>query len=220
MAYHCEQVDQLHLAAYLYEELMILQPDHVQSYRNLAHIYAKIGRYKSANNLFRQMLFNTISGLDFSSIEPLVIREYKRFLSKFRSRVDFSDLPEELLVIENNSNTRLVFEWTDPMSEFEIQFVSPDKKYYTWTHSAFESRESITNGIDQGFAIKEFMIDGAISGEWVINLNRLNEPDENVQTMIKYSVYKDYGLKNESVKTKMISLDQLKEKVTMDTFLN
>jgi tetratricopeptide (TPR) repeat protein len=218
LAYHCEQLGRFPQAAYIYEELMLLQPDKLQSYLNLAKIYTKIGSYKLANTLYKQMLFNTIENLDFSVLEPLIIREYRRFLTKYRNKVNFKGLPNELLVANFDKQVRLVFEWTNPLTEFEIQFVSPENKFYTWQHSAFDNKVMIEQELASGYAIKDFVIEQASEGAWTVNINRLSPDNESVPTYVKYTIYRNYGLPDETIEMKVLPLNAIDEKVTLDAF--
>ncbi len=220
IAYQCEQLNRLHQAAYVYQELMLMRPNHLQSYIDLAQIYTQTGNYKLANTLYKQMLFNNVANMDFSSVESLVINEYRRFLSKYRAKVNFKGLPSEMLIPNSKRTARIVLEWTNPLSEFEIQFVSPDKKYFNWRHTAFDNKGAIENELDMGFAIKDFVIEDAENGEWIININRLGNDSDNVPTFVKYTMYKNYGLPNETVEMKMVPLNKVDEKVTLDAFLD
>ena len=220
IAFQCEQLGRFRQAAYVYQELMLLRPDHIQSYLDLAQIYTQIGNYKLANTLYKQMLYNTISYMDFSPVEQIVIAEYRRFLSKFRAKVNFQGLPNDLLVANTRKDVRIVFEWTNPLTEFEIQFVSPERKFYNWRHSAFDSKSSIEQELSRGFAIKDFLIEDSKRGDWIVNINRIGEDNENVPTFVKYTLYKNYGLHNESVEIKVIPLNKINEKVTLDSFLD
>jgi tetratricopeptide (TPR) repeat protein len=219
IAYQCEQLGRYRQAAYVYQELMLMRPDHLQSYLDLAQVYTQIGHYKLANSLYRQMLYNTIPNLDFEPVEFQVITEYRRFLSKFRSKVNFQGLPNELLIPNSRRTVRIVFEWTNPLTEFEFQFVSPDKKFYNWRHTAFDNKNYIESELALGYMTKDFVIEEAARGDWIVNINRLSEDNENIPTFVKYTLYKNYGLQNETIETKVVPLTKLEEKVTLDEIL-
>jgi tetratricopeptide (TPR) repeat protein len=219
IAYQCEQLGRYRQAAYVYQELMLMRPDHVQSYLDLAQVYTQIGNYRLANSLYKQMLYNTIKNLDFSPVDGIVITEYRRFLSKFRAKVNFQGLPNELLIPNSRRTVRLVFEWTNPLTDFELQFVSPDKKFYNWRHTAFDNKQFIENELAMGFGTKDFVIEDAARGDWIVNINRLSEDNENIPTFVKYTLYKNYGLQNETIETKVVPLTKLEDKVTLDEIL-
>ena len=112
-----------------------------------------------------------------------------------------------------------MFEWNDPNTEFQFQFVDPNKKFFKWEHSLFETKARMLDEIKNGYHMEEFIIDDAVSGEWIINIeNFSNEPETN-PTYLKYTVYKNYGLENETKKVKVVKLFDQKQKVTLDSFV-
>ncbi len=42
---------------------------------------------------------------------------------------------------------RIVFDWTDPNIEFNVQFVNPKNKYFNWSHTVIDSRDNMIDEI-------------------------------------------------------------------------
>ena len=219
IAYQCEQLGRFHQAAYLYEELMIMRPDRIQSYLDLAQVYTQIGHYELANSLYKQMLYNKVPNMDFTPVESVVISEYRRFLSKYRHKVNFRGLPNELLIPVSKKSVWIVMEWTNPLAEFEIQFVSPQKKYYNWSHTAFESKDDIERELELGYAIKDFILEDDGKGEWIVNIKPISTDEGELPTFVKYTLYKNFGLNNESMEVKVVPLNKVDQKVTLDAIV-
>jgi hypothetical protein len=71
--------------------------------------------------------------------------------------------------------------------------------------------------ITKGYHSEEYIIDQAKEkGTWLINLQSLNNTKTLNPTYLKYTVYRHYGLPNQTQTTKLINLNQLTEKVTLD----
>ncbi len=218
LAYKLEELNKYEKAKYIYERLLMLRPNHEQSYRDLALIYNKTGDYKKAMSLYKKMLSNSIEGVDFEGLLKVVANELKHLLAFHRSKVKFQDLPTDFLSVDFKYDLRIVFEWNDPNTEFEIQFVNPEKKYYKWSHTRLENKERMIDEINYGYHTEEYIIDDADAGEWIINIECLNEEDLLNPTYLKYTVYKNYGLANETKDVKVIKLYEQKQKVTLDKF--
>ncbi|RLD30113.1 MAG: hypothetical protein DRI75_00995 [Bacteroidetes bacterium] len=218
LAYKLEELNKYEEAKYIYEQLLVLRPNHEQSYRDLALIYSKTGGYQKAMNLYKKMLSNTIEGLDFDGLLQVVSNELKHLITFHRSKVTFRDLPTDFLSVDFKYDLRIVFEWNDPNTEFEIQFVNPQKKYYKWSHTRFENKERMIDEINYGYHTEEYIIDDADAGEWIINIECLSNKDILNPTYLKYTVYKNYGLANETKEVKVIKLYEQKQKVTLDKF--
>jgi hypothetical protein len=221
LAYKFEEKQKFNEAEYIYERIAILRPKDAQSHRNLAQIYEKNKAYDEALQLYKLMLSNSIEGVDFKAIEQVIANEFSRFLAHYRSKVDVSDIPTDYLNAKFKYDQRMVFEWNEPRSEFELQFVNPLKKFYRWSHTQLENLSRMMDEINNGYAIEEYIIDDAEAGEWLINIESLTEETKAINpTYLKYTVYKNYGLPNETQTVKVVKLNDCKPKVTFDKFLN
>jgi tetratricopeptide (TPR) repeat protein len=218
LAYVYESFNLDHKARSLYEKLVNLKPGDVQSYLDLARNYKQIGKYEEASILYRQMVGNSIPNVDFNEVGPLVFNEFKQLTTLHKSQIDYSEIPEELMQVGYKKDIRLLFEWNDPLADFEIQFVSPEKRFFIFSHNIYGDQERMKKEIENGFYSKEFDLDEAEKGEWLINIKYTGDTDEQVPTMIKYTLYKNYGLTTEERIVKTIPLQDFDSKITLDSF--
>jgi tetratricopeptide (TPR) repeat protein len=216
IAFKFEELKMFDQAKMIYQEIAVLQPAKAQVYRDLSHIYQLTGNYKDAMSLYDKILNNEIKEIDFTGLLDPIYSELRHLLSKHRTKIDFSKIPQELLTADFKYDVRIVFEWNDPSSEFEIQFVNPKKKFYIWKHTILENREQLINEIEEGYNMKEFIIDDSVKEEWIINLEGINnEKYLTNPTYLKYSIYRNYGLENETVQVKVINLNKIKNKIKL-----
>lgn len=205
----------------IYQRLVLLRPNDAQSYRDLALAYQTSGFYNEALVLYKQMLTNTIEAVDFSGLTSVISNEMSHLLKKHRSKVDFSNLPSDFLKADYKIDARIVFQWNDPYAEFAFQFVNPQKKYYNYSHTQLNDKKYMQNEIKKGYATKEFIIDNDVAGTWLLNLENLAKETNTLNpTYLKYTLYQNYGLPNETTTVKLINLEDLKQKVTLDRFMN
>ena len=66
---------------------------------------------------------------------------------------------------------------------------------------------------------EEYIIDDAESGEWIINIECFTDEVTTNPSYLKYSVFKNYGLPNETKEVKVIQLCKYQQKVTLDRFM-
>lgn len=221
LAYKLDELKYYEQAKYIYERIAELRPKDAQSHRNLAQIYEKTKAYDKALQLYKLMLSNSIEGVDFSTIEQVIANEFSRFLAHNRTKVDVTGIPSDYLNAKFKYDQRIVFEWNEPRSEFELQFVNPLKKFYRWSHTQLENQARMMDEINNGYAIEEYIIDDAEPGEWLINIESLTYDTNSINpTYLKYTVYKNYGLPNELQTVKVVKLDDCNPKVTFDKFNN
>jgi len=219
LAYTYEKLNKLEEARNIYQRIALLRPNDAQSYRDLAIIYNATGYYNEAMQLYKQMLSSSIEGVDFSGLQQPIIDELRHLLAFHRSKVNYNDLPADLLTAKFKQDLRIVFEYNDPNAEFELQFVNPQKKFYKWSHTKFDNRERMLDEIKKGYTTEAYIIDDAESGEWIINIEALNEKPDINPNYLKYTIYKNYGLPSETKTIKVIQLENITQKVTLDKFM-
>lgn len=207
-------------AKYVYEKLIELKPDHAQSYRDLALIYAQTGELKLAKSLYVQMINNSIPAVDFTELRSTLVTEFRHFLLKNKRNLKLKGIPNDYLAANTLPKTRLVLEWTDPLSEFEIQFVGPEKNHFAWNHTVFDNSDFIENEIKNGFAMREFEIDKAPNGEWLVNIKNRKGDNSSGRSYVRYTFYKNYGFPSEEKKSVLVPLDKIDEKIILDSFFN
>ncbi len=217
MAYHLESFKEDQLANTLYKKILELAPDRIQSYRDLAISHQQVGKYQEAFELYKQILANETVALDFLPLKKTAEFEMMRLLTFHKSKVSFQDVSNELLAVGFKKDRRLVFEWTHPQADFEIQFVNPKGKYFTWEHSVFTNQERLKDEVSKGYSIEEFALDDAPPGEWVINVQYLGKDDIQPPSYLKYTLYLNYATPQETKEVKLIKLFQQKNKTTVGT---
>ena len=219
IAFKYEALEKLEEARKIYQRIAVLRPKESQSYRDLALIYAATGYYKEALQLYKQMLNkDSIKGVDFSGLEQPIANELMHLLAFHKNKLDVEDIPEKYLKAGFKQDLRIVFEWNDPYAEFELQSVNPEKKFYSWSHTLLNNRNRMADGIKKGYSTETYLIDDAQSGKWIINIEAFNEKVSTNPNFLKYTVYKNYGLVNETKTVNVIQLQHIKQKVTLDIF--
>jgi tetratricopeptide (TPR) repeat protein len=219
LAYKLESQGKYEEAKQIYQRILVLRPKQAQSYRDLALIYEATGNYEEAMELYAQMLGNKIDGVDFTSLTNVITNELKHLLALNRDKVDYSNVDAEFLDSKFKIDLRMVFDYNDTNTEFDLQFVNPQKKFYKWSHSRLENMDRMLDEIKNGYASEEYIIDDADKGEWIINLECFSEESSTNPTYLKYTVFKNYGLPKETKEVHIIKLYQYQQKVTLDKFM-
>ncbi|MBT8209632.1 MAG: carboxypeptidase-like regulatory domain-containing protein, partial [Eudoraea sp.] len=118
----------------VYKEVMKLRPNYAQSYVDMANAYRDVNNAKQAAAMytrFQYMIDQDLIEPDTTVFMPLFEREYNNLLFLNKNAVVDSQKASSLYVAEEDfQGTRLVFEWNDSETEFELQFVNPGDQYY------------------------------------------------------------------------------------------
>ena len=236
LAYKMETIDRNLEAELVYEHLFKIRPSHEQSYRDLALIYSKNKKYVLAADIYKKILLNSIEDVKVLGLQKTIANEAYHLYTTNRDAFDFKNFPVDVLKrllpnidlnkkIKQNDfikskdfgyDYRVVFDWSDSNIEFNVQFVSPSKKFFNWSHTKFENKDQLIDEIKFGYNTEEFIIDDSQKGEWLINIDNFSMESSINPTFLKYTVYKNYGRVNEIQKTKIINLNKLNQKITLD----
>ena len=234
LAYKMESVNRNFEAELVFEHLLKIRPSHEQSYRDLALIYSKNKKYVLAADIYKKILLNSIDEVEVLGLQKTIANEAYHLYTTNRDAFDFKNFPIDVLKrllpnldLNKKQNSfikpkdfgydyRVVFDWTDSNIEFNIQFVSPSKKFFNWSHTKFENKDQLMDEIKFGYNTEEFIIDDSQKGEWLINIDNFSIESDINPTFLKYTVYKNYGRDNEIRKTSVINLNRLTQKLTLD----
>lgn len=215
-------VDALRLLAYKYDENGIyekslpvykaihdLKPSQNQSLRDLANVMVKIGKYKSAWSLYSGYIKENDIGED--GIDQIIKDEMIELLVKHSSILGIDTSSLELK--PRNSDISLVTQWNDPTAEFEIQFVNPENRYYTWKHTKAANKELLTSEMLNGYFSNSFAIEDAGKEEWLVNAKYLGN-QQNTPSYLKFTI------KNNKKGSEVIKVLKLQNKDVNYRFLS
>ena len=202
----------------LYKQVLKLRPDYAQSYRDLSNAYSRLGDTQSSidylGRYIRYVSLDTLS-LPAQGIDSLIFTEYDNLLAK--SGVDRYD--KRISDPGKRGSVRLVFEWSQGDSEFELQFVNPENRFFTWQHSMKETPDRIRDEKIKGFSSEQFFIDETMPGRWHVNMKYLGNKSFD-PTYLKITVCYNYGTSFEKQETFVHKLSAKNVNYNLFSFIN
>ena len=227
LAFKMEEIGKLEDAKIIYQYLLDIRPSDEQSYRDLALIYKELGENAMAVDLYTKMLKKEIPMVDMLGLEETIANEAAEIYFKNKNKTYLSRFPvsrlrglfPEYIWKEFGYDYRIVFDWTDPNIEFNVQFVNPKNKYFNWSHTVIDSKANMIDEIQYGYNTEEFIIDDSEKGDWIINIENFTIENNENPTYLKYTVFKNYGRPNQIKKLRVINLSKLNQKITLDKLL-
>jgi len=188
-----------------------LYPDKIQTYFDLSMANKKVGNNQMAFDQLLGIADGSInSRLNFSGLKKIVEDEIKGLVQLRPGQLDISKAPEAYSK-KVFYDARIIFEWNNEDSEFEIQFVNPSKRFFKWEHTDLADRSRIQDELQNGYASEQFEIigDGSM-GQWLINVNYLGNRtvNNNIRTFVKAIVQYDFGKPEQRNEEYLIRLDK------------
>lgn len=202
----------------LYTEILKSQSWHAQALRDVANAYAEMGENESAWWYYSQYI-KILDQLPEASFDPYGVDQL--IATEMMNILDQNDelLPDDdtiyLGINDGDPQTRLVFEWNNPGAEFELQFVTPEGYYDTWSNIPDQdaSQESVSVN---GYTSHQFFLGKENIGMWQINIDyRGNNSD--MPTYLKVTVYRNYGLPGQENEIKIYKLSTDHERLQLFT---
>ena len=209
LAYNYEAQGRYKKANKAYKDAFVLRPNYAQSYLDMANSYRDINEVKQAASIYARYEYLIQEGFlerDTVGFEPIINREYNNLLMLKKGAVVKGNKSKNLYIADEGfEGTRLVFEWNDNEAEFDLQFVNPGNQYHTWKHSLADNSESIALEKEFGYNAKEYLLDGALPGQWKINVNYFGNKSL-TPTYLKATIYHNYGSKSQRKEVKVFKL--------------
>ena len=210
IAYEYQQEGFYENALSVYKKIIKLRPKHAQSFRDLINVYTELKQYKKALNIYNYY-FKKGYTLKENGIGKIMIHEAEALTSKI-SKIN---LPNE-----KTYDIRIVFEWSSSEAEFTLEFINPQQQVYKIEHTLSDNSALILDEKLKGYGSKEFVIDGDIGGEWLVNLTYYGNK-KYAPTYLKTTVYTNWGRTNETKKIAvytMVLKDQKTQLFKINTY--
>jgi len=189
------------------EQISKLDPNHSQSYRDLAlgYVYAK--QYENAFNLYNAMDKNSgVNNISLLGIQKTVTNEFKNLIGLHGNSFNTAGTNDKYKrPIKYKS--RIVFEWSNLNSEFDLNIINPQNRFFTWSHTLAENSQSILQEKQQGYGIEEFYLTEDDIGEWKFNMKYYGNGSDR-PTFVKITTYKNYGSSNQIKTIEVVRLNE------------
>ena len=198
----------------IYKKLMVIRPEHAQSFRDLANAFTHANEYKNAWKIY---LYYLKKGFEIkeNGIGEIFNTEMKAI---YVQRKQKDNIIEKLAFKNNDSlignDIRMVFEWNTSEAEFIFEFVNPNKQSFKVNHTLSENSQQILDEKLMGYNSKEFLIEKVGNGDWLINLTYLGNK-KYTPTFLKATTYYNWGKSNqrEEIKVHELTLKNVKAKL-------
>ncbi|WP_411030925.1 TonB-dependent receptor plug domain-containing protein [Spongiimicrobium sp. 3-5] len=192
-------------------KVLELYPNRTQAYLDMALAHKNIGDFQTALDMLGKIADGSMNTtLDFSSLDKIVGHEIRNLIFNHKKELDLSKVDPKFM---NNIryDARLVFEWSNQDGLFELQFVNPSKRFFTWEHTEVANRDRLRQELEYGNSTEQFEISGdEFKGSWTINVKYLGNktPSDKTATFLKCTVQYQFGKPGQRSETHIIRLQE------------
>lgn len=212
-AYKYEKAKSYKEAIKIYERIKSLDPNSIQPYRNLAVAYVSAGLPEKALVVYKELLSSQKLISVNDGVEEVVKSEVRNLIGRYNLKDKAMDLPGTYLNFPKY-DARIVFEWNYPYSEFDLEFITPDKRISAWPHSGKAVSSRFSDELERGYSCQEFFLIDAEKGDWFIKVKNKSKK-RGVPIYIRCSVFMDYGRPTQNKKEYIVRISLEDKEVTM-----
>ncbi|MFC4220418.1 TonB-dependent receptor plug domain-containing protein [Flagellimonas marina] len=204
-------LENYNMAVFAADKKMALFPNKVQSYFDVAMAHKHAENTQEALTILNGMVTGEANPqLNFRSMEKVVGTEIRNMVNREKINLKIDEVDAKY---RNNVtyNARLILDWNVPDAEFSVQFVNPQKRFFTWEHTEVGDRNRILEEIQNGNSNEQFEIVGSdTKGEWILNATYSSNrtPANKATTFLKCTVQYNFGKPNQKSEDFMIRLQE------------
>ncbi|WP_291960721.1 DUF2135 domain-containing protein [Maribacter sp.] len=218
LGYKLEYFNQYDLAVIVYKKVLELRPEEPQSYKDLALVYEQLGEIQKAYDLLFKLYNGDLLEKDederFNGIEQIAYVELSRLVNKYGDKLKLKN--EEIDKFKAlNTDIRIVIDWNHNDTDIDLWVVDPkdEKAYYSNQETKIGGHMS--EDMTEGYGPEEYMLKDAITGEYKILVDYFADDVQKISgpTVLKITMFTNYGKPNEERKTTVVRLDKEKDEL-------
>lgn len=196
----------------MYERVYKLRPNYAQSYRDLSNAYIENEQFKRGWRLYLSYIFQG-HALNDEGIGEILYNEMEWIYFNRNNQTDIRELflPKNESVNDFRDDVRVVVEWNTSEAEFDLEFVSPEKRAYVFEHTHVGAQDLITKEKKKGYSSKQFFVDDLEEGDWLFNVTYYGNKKP-APTYLKVTSYYNWGLPHQTTKINVYTLDKTNTK--------
>jgi tetratricopeptide (TPR) repeat protein len=218
LAYKLEYFKQYDLAVIVYKKVLELRPEDPQSYRDLALAYEQDGEIQKSFNLLYMMYNGELLHKDgeerYYGIEHIAYMEITRLVTKYKKKL-------KLTKVQRNSfneipvDVRVVIDWNHNDTDIDLWVIDPHGEKASYKNTETKIGGRMSEDLTEGYGPEEFMLKKAVRGEYKIMVDYYSDDVQKISgpTILKVTLFTNYGRKNELKKIIIVRLDKEEDKI-------
>jgi hypothetical protein len=209
LAYRLYQLGWLEESERIFEEVKDDRIEEPQSYRDLALVRERLGKYKSAAELLYRVAllewddrFDGINLIALVELNHVLARAKRKGLKTKQWGID------QRLIKLLDVDIRIVMTWDSDRADMDLWVIDPagEKCYYGNSETKIGGR--LSDDFTGGLGPEEYMIRRAMPGNYTIKVNYFGEDSAKMSApvTVQVDIFTNYGRKSEKLKSLTLRL--------------
>ena len=171
--------------------------------------------FKEAYNALSDAGIKIEGSIRNSDLKKIITRDKKDIISTSTALKSNNEIPA-FLKSPTNLKMRVLFQWNNPLADFDISIVNPNKQLFTFEHTTAQESDEFSDEIRVGGSFKEFeFYDNNIKGEWqFLTAYKGNlDPNNSTPLVLLCTFIRDFGSAIQTKEQYTITLNELNKVV-------
>ena len=212
LAHRLAQLEELAISAMIFEEVLEMRGEEPQSYRDLALVLGRLGKYQRAVELLYDVVLKKWDGR-FPGIEVIALEELNNLVVKAKKAGIDDFKVDSRLLKPIDVDLRIVMTWDADATDMDLWVVEPsgEKAYYGYPHTAIGGL--VSRDLTRGYGPEEYMLRKARTGMYEIQTNFYGSSSQRVAgaVTLQIDIFTNYGRDDEKRRSVTLRLTDRKE---------
>lgn len=221
LGYRLAQSGFLGLSSEVFEKVLELRPEEPQSFRDLALVSARSGKYKKAVDLLYYVVTNSWDNR-FQNIEVIALMEINQIIARAKRNgkkiKDIAAAVDPRLLKLLDVDMRIVLTWDEDLTDIDLRVIEPtgEEAYFGNKHTRIGGL--VSNDFTEGYGPEEYLLKKAIPGRYKIMAEYFGSdaPEILGPLTLQVDIFFNYGRKDEKRKSVTLRLKEEKETITIE----
>ena len=219
LGHRLDQLGELELAEMVFREVKELRSDEPQSWRDLALVLEKRGKFQEALDTLWAVVINEWDGR-FPGIQMIVLNELNRLVGEKGESLDLSAIDERFLY-KLDADVRIILTWDADNTDMDLWVTDPMGERCDYSHNRTLTGGRMSEDFTGGYGPEEFMIRRALKGNYRIETEFYGNQQQVLAgaTTIQAVLITNWGRANEKREAVTLRLSDEKDVVEIGTLL-
>jgi TonB-dependent SusC/RagA subfamily outer membrane receptor len=200
----------------VYKKVLAIKEEEPQSYRDLALAYERSGQHQLAVEALYKVITKNFYQYEnrYRGIKSLLLNEMNAIISQQHNNLDLSKI-NPAIIKPLPVDLRIVVDWNKDETDIDLHIVEPDGEECFYSYKQSKNGGRLSEDFTQGYGPEEYQIKNVQKGKYSIRINYYGDRYQKQQTpsVIKLTIYKNFGRANQTVSVETFLMDSQSGKI-------
>lgn len=219
LGHKLQQWNEITLALETFKDVLEINEEHPQSWRDLALVNAEAGNLQEAADQLYHILSHQMDER-FDRMTGVVINEFNALISASKQKINTAAY-DTALIYAMPVDVRIVISWTSDNSDIDLWVADPLNERCGYTNKLTKGGGRLSGDITTGFGPEEYMMKKAVNGSYTAEINYFGDTRQTIAgpVTVKAELYTHYGTPQQKKQVINVRLESKKETLKLGTLV-